>query len=71
MAIFYANLIMGAIKEGMYGVMAAHRDGKWVYTDLPGKNLPARRVNPDEYHEARYRPRFEQIAGVYQSQELF
>jgi 6-phosphofructokinase len=65
MAIFFANLIMGLVEKGTCGVMAAHVDGRFVATDIPGKNLPARRVHPDEYHSVRYRPRFEGIAGPY------
>ncbi len=69
MAIYYANLVMSSVKNGMHGVMAAHREGKFVYTDIPGKDLPARRVNPEDYHETRYRPRFEHITGPYRRQE--
>lgn len=65
MAIYYANLIMSAVEKGMYGVMAAQRNGAFVYTDIPGKNYPARRVNPADYHDTRYRPRFEAITGPY------
>jgi 6-phosphofructokinase 1 len=69
MAIYYANLIMAAVEKGMHSVMAAHRNGAFVYTDIPGKNLPARRVDPADYHSERYRPRFEHITGEYQPQE--
>lgn len=65
MAIFFANLIMGMVEKGTSGVMAAHIDGRFVATDIPGKNLPARRVHPEEYHSVRYRPRFEGITGPY------
>ncbi len=65
MAIYYANLIMSAIADGMHGIMAAHRDGEFISTDVPGKDLPPRRVNPIDYHPTRYRPRFEHIKGVY------
>jgi ATP-dependent phosphofructokinase / diphosphate-dependent phosphofructokinase len=68
MAIHYANLIMSAVTSGMYGVMAAYRNGSFIYTDTPGKNFPARRVNPEDYHPTRYRPYFEKITGVYQPQ---
>ena len=61
MAIFYANLIMSQAEKGIYGVMAAYRDGNYISTDIPGKNIPARRVNPDDYHTGRYRPRFEKL----------
>jgi len=69
MAIYYANLIMSLVAEGTYGVMAAYRDGAFISTDIPGKNLPARRVDPADYHPTRYRPRFEHISGPYRPQE--
>lgn len=69
MAIYYANLIMSQVEVGTYGVMAAHRDGNFITTDIPGKNLPARRVDPADYHTTRYRPRFEHINGPYRPQE--
>ena len=69
MAIYYANLIMSQVEAGTYGVMAAHRDGNFILTDIPGKNLPARRVDPADYHTTRYRPRFEHIKGPYLPQE--
>jgi hypothetical protein len=50
-------------------VMAAHRNGAFICTDIPGKDLHARRVDPAEYHPTRYRPRFEQITGPYQPQK--
>jgi 6-phosphofructokinase 1 len=65
MAIFYTNLIMSQVEKGTSGVMAAYRDGNYVCTDIPGKNLSARRVNPEDYHSTRYRPRFEHISGPY------
>jgi len=68
MAIYYANLIMSLVESGTYGVMAAHQHGECIYTDIPGKNLHARRVNPENYHSTRYRPRFEQITGPYKPQ---
>ena len=68
MAIYYANVVMNALEEGMHGVMAAHRDGAFIFTDIPGKNWPARRVDPADYHSTRYRPRFEHIDGVYKPQ---
>ncbi len=68
MAIYYANLIMSAIEKGTHSVMAAHRNGAFVYTDIPGKNLSARRVDPEDYHTERCRPRFEHITGSYQPQ---
>ena len=69
MAIYYANMVMSAVTAGMYGVMVAHRNGAFIYTDIPGKNLPARRVNLDNYHTTRYRPHFEKITGAYQPQK--
>jgi ATP-dependent phosphofructokinase / diphosphate-dependent phosphofructokinase len=68
MAIYYANLVMNLVEQGMHGVIAAYRDGAYIATDIPGKNLPARRINPADYHPARYRPRFEQIRGEYKPQ---
>ncbi len=68
MAIYYANVIMSLVAAGTHGVMAAHRDGAFISTDIPGKNLPARHVNPADYHSTRYRPRFEHITGPYQPQ---
>ncbi|MBV9691752.1 MAG: 6-phosphofructokinase [Ktedonobacteraceae bacterium] len=65
MAIYYANMVMSAVATGMHGVMAAHRNGSFVYTDIPGKNFPARRVDPADYHMTRYRPHFENITGSY------
>src|SRR5258708_445197 len=69
MAIFYANLVMSLVASGTHGAMAAHRDGAFIYTDIPGKNWPARRVDPADYHPTRYRPRFEHITGPYQPQK--
>ncbi len=65
MAIYYANLIMSQVEAGQYGVMAAYRSGAFIVTDIPGKNYPARRVDPADYHPTRYRPRFERITGPY------
>ncbi len=65
MAIFYATLIMNLVQDGIHGVMAAQRKGQLSYTDIPGKDLPARRVNPADYNDERYRPNFEQIRGPY------
>jgi len=69
MAIYYANLIMSMVEVGTHGVMAGHRNGIFISTDIPGKNLPARHVDPDDYHPTRYRPRFERITGPYMPQE--
>lgn len=68
MAIFYANLVMSQVESGTHGVMAAHCDGAFVSTDIPGKNWPARRVNPVDYNADRFRPNFEHISGSYQPQ---
>jgi 6-phosphofructokinase len=64
-AIHYANLVMSAVSDGIYGVMAGYRDGKFIFTDVPGKNYPARRVREEDYHTTRYRPNFERINGPY------
>jgi len=69
MAIYYANLIMSLVEVGTHGVMAGHRNGTFISTDIPSKNLPARRVDPADYHPTRYRPRFERITGPYMPQE--
>jgi 6-phosphofructokinase len=68
MAIYYANLVMSAVTSGTYGVMAGYRNGSFIYTDVPGKNFPARRVSLEDYHTTRYRPYFEHITGTYQPQ---
>jgi len=65
MAIMYANVVMGYIERGSHGVMAANREGRYVATDIPGKNLAARRVNPADYNSDRFRPNFESISGRY------
>ena len=69
MAIYYANLIMSFVEQRSHGLMAAHRDGNFIATDIPGKNLPTRRVNPEDYLVSRYRPYFEHITGEYRPQE--
>ena len=69
MAIYYANMAMSAVTAGMYNVMAAYRNGSFIYTDIPGKQWPARRVSLDDYDTERYLPRFEQISGPYQPQQ--
>ncbi len=68
MAIFYTNLIMSMVEKGTHGVMAAYRDGTFICTDIPGKDLAPRRVDPADYHSTRYRPRFEHITGPYRPQ---
>ena len=69
MATYYANMAMSAVTAGTYGVMVAYRDGAFIYTDIPGKNLSARRVNLNDYHTTLYRPRFEGITGPYLPQQ--
>lgn len=68
MAIYYTNFIMSMVEQGICGVMAAHRDGMFICTDIPGKNWPARRVDPADYHTTRYRARYENITGPYRPQ---
>jgi 6-phosphofructokinase 1 len=60
---------MSLVESGTHGVMAAHRNGAFICTDIPGKDLSARRVDPADYHTTRYRPRFEHITGPYQPQK--
>ena len=69
MAIFYANLVMSVLEAGTHGVMAAHRSGAFISTDIPGKDRSARRVDPADYHPTRYRARFEHITGPYAPQQ--
>ena len=69
MAIYYANLVMSFVEQGTHGVMAAHRNGEFISTDIPSKKFSARRVDPADYHSTRYRPRFEHISGPYRPQE--
>jgi 6-phosphofructokinase len=68
MAIFYANMAMGLVEVGTHGVMVGHREGALMYTDIPGKNLQARRVNPADYNTDRYRANFEHTTGPYRPQ---
>jgi 6-phosphofructokinase len=70
MAIYYANVVMNLVESGTHGVMAGYRDGTYISTDIPGKNLPARRVDPADYHSTRFRPRFEHITGPYRPNVL-
>ncbi len=69
MAIYFANTVLSLVERGTYGVMAAYREGDFICTDIPGKDSPARRVDPADYHDQRYRPRFERIAGTYRPQK--
>jgi 6-phosphofructokinase 1 len=68
MAIYYANLAMHLVTAGTHGVMTGYRDGQFIYTDMPGKNYPARRVDPADYNAERYRPNFARITGPYRPQ---
>jgi 6-phosphofructokinase len=68
MAVFYANLVMSLVEGGTHGVMAAYRAGEFIYTDIPGKDIPARRVDPANYNADRYRPSFEHVSGPYRPQ---
>ncbi len=68
MAIYYANVVMNAVEQGMQGVIAAYCDGAFILTDIPRKNWPARRVDPADYHPTRYRLRFEHITARYRPQ---
>jgi 6-phosphofructokinase len=67
MGIFYANVVMSLLEKGVHGAMAAERDGQFVYTDIPGKEVPPRRVNPADYNAVRHRPNFEIVSGQYRS----
>lgn len=69
MAVYYANLIMSMVTAGTYGIMAAHRDGTFITTDIPDRTLPGRSVDPADYHPTRYRPHFEHITGPYRPQK--
>jgi 6-phosphofructokinase 1 len=69
MAIMYANLTMSFIENGQHGVMAANRLGRYICTDIPGKDLEARRVDQSDYNADRYRPNFEHISGAYVPQQ--
>lgn len=68
MAIYYANLVMSLVEQGIHGVMTGYRNGDFIYTDLPGKDLQPRRVDPADYNAERYRPNFEHITGPYKPQ---
>ncbi|HEY1353322.1 MAG TPA: 6-phosphofructokinase [Ktedonobacteraceae bacterium] len=68
MAIYYANMAVSALTSGMYDVMAAYRNGRFIYTDIPGKQWPARRVNLDDYDAENYLPSYNKITGPYQPQ---
>ncbi len=68
MAVYYANLVVNMIRDGVHGMMAGYRDGEFIYTEMPGKSNPPRRVDPADYDAERYRPNFERINGVYRPQ---
>jgi 6-phosphofructokinase 1 len=68
MAVYYANLVVNMIKDGVHGMMAGYRDGEFIYTEMPGKSNPPRRVDPADYDFERYRPNFDPITGVYRPQ---
>ncbi len=68
MAISYAHLIMNLLTAGTHGVMAAHRAGAFLYTDIPSKQYPARRVDPADYDATEYRPSFARLGGHYAPQ---
>jgi ATP-dependent phosphofructokinase / diphosphate-dependent phosphofructokinase len=65
MAAFFANLICSEVEAKRHGVMAAHREGRFILTDIPGKNFPARGVDPNDYHPTLYRPYYERITGAF------
>src|SRR5258708_18060517 len=69
MAIYFGNVIMSQVESRTHGVMAAFRNGSFISTDIPSKNLPARRVNPADYNADRYRANFEHVTGPYLPQE--
>jgi 6-phosphofructokinase 1 len=60
---------MSQVESRTHGVMAAFRNGSFISTDIPSKNLPARRVNPADYNTDRYRANFEHVTGPYLPQE--
>lgn len=65
MAIYYANMVMNALTAGTYDMMTAYRNGSFISTDIPGKQWPARRVNPDDYDSENYVPRYTTMSGPY------
>ncbi|MGO9461625.1 MAG: 6-phosphofructokinase [Rhodomicrobium sp.] len=70
MGYYYGNLIMNQVEQKQHGVMAAYRDGQFIVTDIPSKKLPARTVDPADYHPTEYRPNFERITGPYRPQQV-
>ena len=68
MAITYAHLVMNLLTAGTHGVMAAHRAGAFLYTDIPSKQYAARRVDPRAYDAEAYRPSFAYLGGPYAPQ---
>ena len=70
MAACYANVIMDQIEQKQCGVMAAYRDGQFIVTDIPGKNYPARTVDPSHYDAVEYRPNLARHSGSYKPQPV-
>jgi 6-phosphofructokinase 1 len=68
MAIVFSNMIMTRIEAGLPGVLAGYLDGQFIYTGIPGRDLPARHVDLQTYNAARYRPSFEQMTGPFRAQ---
>ncbi len=68
MAIAYAHLVMNLLTTGTHGVMAAHRAGAFLYTDIPSKQYAARRVDPADYDATEYRPNFARLGDHYAPQ---
>ena len=68
MATYYANIVMSLINDGVSNVMAAYRNGEFIATDIPGKDLSARRVDPADYDEKQYKPNYAHISGPYRPQ---
>jgi 6-phosphofructokinase 1 len=68
MAIVFANMLMTRIEEGGSGVMAGYQEGKFLYTDIPGRDLPSKHVDLADYNADRYRPSFEGMTGPYRPQ---
>jgi ATP-dependent phosphofructokinase / diphosphate-dependent phosphofructokinase len=69
MAIFFGNVVMSLMGSGQSGRMAAFRDGAFISTDIPGKNIPARQVKPEDYDANRYHANYANIGGPYRPQQ--
>lgn len=64
MAINYANLAVGLIKEGASGRMAALREGKYTHVPMSMVTSGVKRVDVDEFYDvAQYRPRVRSVIG--------